>query len=393
MNLKHIASAKMLLSHWSPSKLNNLLEETDIEMSRALDYVSPNNIKVSCVQLALRNELPAKECLELIISNVNSAVRDGSQLIVFPEYIGLLPLLSSSSLFDLCYQFSEDLINSAQEPVEQALQFYNKYLAQPLYESYVRFFSLLAIKASVYILAGTTIVRTREGLYNRAFLFDPDGNIVLQQDKLHLSPFEKLCGILPGKGIHAAQTKLCRVSVLTGLDQRIFEAARAAHTLGAQLLLCPSAFSSSRSSAFFQSCAFMRCQEQPVFAVSAWLTGDFMDLPFRAISGIYAPFSASKLGNGIIMQTERPAANACLTARIDLERLSQDPDLYISDINPAVEEMAQREYGLARQTPVEEDSGDEEENDAAQQQQMEEAAVTDEAMEEAFESDILQEQD
>lgn len=93
------------------------------------------------------------------------------------------------------------------------------------------------------------------------------------------------------------------------------------------------------------------------------------------------------------MQTERPAANACLTARIDLERLSQDPDLYISDINPAVEEMAQREYGLARQTPVEEDSGDEEENDAAQQQQMEEAAVTDEAMEEAFESDILQEQD
>ena len=54
MNLKHIASAKLLLSHWSPSKLNNLLEETDIEMSRALDYVSPNNIKVSCVQLALR---------------------------------------------------------------------------------------------------------------------------------------------------------------------------------------------------------------------------------------------------------------------------------------------------------------------------------------------------
>ena len=120
MNLKHIASAKMLLSHWSPSKLNNLLEETDIEMSRALDYVSPNNIKLSCVQLALRDELPAKECLDLIISNVNSAVRDGSQLIVFPEYIGLLPLLSSSSLFDLCYQFSEDLINSAQEPVEQA---------------------------------------------------------------------------------------------------------------------------------------------------------------------------------------------------------------------------------------------------------------------------------
>ena len=174
--------------------------------------------------------------------------------------------------------------------------------------------------------------------------------------------------------------------MLTGLDQRIFEAARAAHTLGAQLLLCPSAFSSSRSSAFFQSCAFMRCQEQPVFAVSAWLTGDFMDLPFRAISGIYAPFSASKLGNGHHHADRAPRRQRHTRSRVDLERLSQDPDLYISDINPAVEEMAQREYGLARQTPVEEDSGDEEENDAAQQQQMEEAAVTDEAMEEAFES-------
>ena len=86
MNLKHIASAKMLLSHWSPSKLNNLLEETDIEMSRALDYVSPNNIKVSCVQLALRNELPAKECLDLIISNVNSAT--AASWLSFPNISG-----------------------------------------------------------------------------------------------------------------------------------------------------------------------------------------------------------------------------------------------------------------------------------------------------------------
>lgn len=377
MNLKHIASAKMLLSHWNPSKLNHLLENTDINLSRALEYVSPNNIKVSCVQIALHNELPAKECLELIISNVNSAVRDGTQLIVFPEYIGLMPLLSSPSLFDLCYQFSEDLINANQSAIDEAIQFYCKYLAQPLLESYTRFFSMLAIKASIYILAGTMIVRTREGLFNRAFLFDPDGNIILQQDKLHLSPAEKLCGIQPGKGVLTAQTKLCRVAILSGTDQRVFETARAAHTLGAQLLLCPSAFSPSRSSAFFQSCAFMRCQEQPVFAISSWLTGDFMDLPFRAISGIYAPFSASKLGNGVVMQTERPSANACLTARIDLERLSQDPDLYISDINPAIEEMARREYGLARQTPVtashDEETEDEEDDRPSSTDQTEES--------------------
>ena len=337
MSLKTIAAAKLLLANWSCPKLDRLLEQTEIRMSRALDYVSPNNIKVSCVQMALRAEMPAKDCLNLMISNLNSAVADGSQLVVFPEYIGLLPLLSSDSLFDYSYQFSEELLHQNREELPEYLQFFSKYLAQPLFESYTHFFSMLAIKASIYILAGTTIVRTRDGLANRAFLFDPDGNILLMQDKLHLSPEEKLCGLIPGTGIKAAETKLC-----------------------SQLLLCPSAFSSSLSSAYFQSCAFMRCQEHPMFAISSWLTGTFMDLPFRAISGIYAPFSASKLGNGIIMQTDRPSANACLTARIDLERLSQDPDLYISDLNPAVEEMARQEYALARHTEIVPDDGEDE---------------------------------
>lgn len=176
MKLKYVAASKLLLSNWSIPKLDRVLEQTDIRLSRSLDFVSPNNIKVSCVQMALHNELPAKDALEMVLGSVNRAVSDGSQLIVFPEYVGLLPLLSSSSLFDLCYQFSEDLLNSDTEPVQEALSFYTKYLAQPLYESYIRFFSMLAIKASVYILAGTTIVRTREGLVNRAFLFDPDGH-------------------------------------------------------------------------------------------------------------------------------------------------------------------------------------------------------------------------
>lgn len=366
MNLKHMAAAKLLCSNWSSTKLDHLLEQTDIRMSRALDYVMPNNIKVSCVQLSLKAELPFKDCMELILANVNTAVADGTQLIVFPEYIGLLPILSSPSIFDLCYQFSEDLINQDREAVEEVLHFYSKYLAQPLLESYLHFFSLLAIKSSVYILAGSIIVKTREGFVNRSFLFDPDGNVVLHQDKLHLSPAEKFCGLIAGKSISVAQTKLCRMAILTGMDQRVYEAANAAHLMGAQLLLCPSAFCESNSSEYFQSCSFMRCQEQPVFAISSWLTGDFMDLPFRAISGIYAPFSASKMGNGIIMQTERPTANACLTARIDLERLSQDPDLYISDINPIIEEMARKEYALARQTKPSgaEDNVDMEEEEA-----------------------------
>ena len=67
MKLKYVAASKLLLSNWSIPKLDRVLEQTDIRLSRSLDFVSPNNIKVSCVQMALHNELPAKDALEMVL--------------------------------------------------------------------------------------------------------------------------------------------------------------------------------------------------------------------------------------------------------------------------------------------------------------------------------------
>ena len=74
MKLKYVAASKLLLSNWSIPKLDRVLEQTDIRLSRSLDFVSPNNIKVSCVQMALHNELPAKDALEMVLGSVNRAI-------------------------------------------------------------------------------------------------------------------------------------------------------------------------------------------------------------------------------------------------------------------------------------------------------------------------------
>ena len=349
MNLRNTFAAKMLCNAWNPAKLTRFVDDAEIEMSRALDYVMPNNIKVSCVQMALHAEMSMKDCLNLIISNVKTAVADGSQLIVFPEYIGLLPLLSSDILFDTAYQFSDDLIKRHNPECDEALDFFSRHLAQPLLDGYTAFFSRLACLSSIYILAGTTIMKSRDGLVNRSYLFDPDGTLVLKQNKLHLSSQESFCGLVPGNSLSTVQTKLGRIAVLTGKDQRVYEAGHAAYQQGAQLLLCPSAFSSSQGSAYFQTGVLMRGQEHPMFGVSSWLTGEFMDLPFRSVSGIYAPFSASKQGDGIVTQTDAPTSSACLTARIDIENLIDDPDLYISDINIGIDQLLREEYSLYHQ--------------------------------------------
>ena len=162
MKLKYVAASKLLLSNWSIPKLDRVLEQTDIRLSRSLDFVSPNNIKVSCVQMALHNELPAKDALEMVLGSVNRAVSDGSQLIVFPEYVGLLPLLSSSSLFDLCYQSprtcSTVTPNRSKKLSPSTPNIWHSRCMKAISASS----RCLVIKASVYILAGTTVVRTRE---------------------------------------------------------------------------------------------------------------------------------------------------------------------------------------------------------------------------------------
>ena len=218
MKLKYVAASKLLLSNWSIPKLGRTRADRHPSVPLAGLCQSQQHQGFLCAdgtaQRAACQGCPGDgfgqyqprcirrqpvDCLSRIHRSAPAA-----QLLIAVRPV--LPVLRRA------------IAQRRHRTVQEALSFYTKYLAQPLYESYIRFFSMLAIKASVYILAGTTIVRTREGLVNRAFLFDPDGTIILQQDKLHLSPQEKLCGILPGKELQTVPTKLCRISVLTGMQ-------------------------------------------------------------------------------------------------------------------------------------------------------------------------------
>lgn len=352
MNLKLLSASKLFFAKNNAARIEKILHQRKVKPSKALEYVMPSNIKVTAVQIALEKDQTFVDLVASFCSIVDRATQAGSQLICFPEFAGMLPLLTSKPFYEELYLFSDDLISERENQVGASLSFYLRHIAHPLWECSCNLFGQLAAGYRVYILAGTMLVKTKDGLVNRGMLFGPDGKLILEQDKLHLTDQERMLGVKPGNGIQVADTVMGKVSILIGKDQRVFETAKAAHSQGAQILLCPSGLSVSESSSFFQSCAFMRCQEQSVFAVSSWLTGDFMDLPFRAISGIYAPFAASKLGNGVIVQSDKPKESACMTARIDLDRLGKDVDLYKSDMNPKIEELLRLQYTKPRQPPV-----------------------------------------
>lgn len=359
MSLKLFSATKLFASKCNSSRVEKYISQRHIKPSNALEYVIPSNIKLTAIQLSLKAPASFVDWMAELCQIMDQSCREGSQLVCFPEYIGLMPLFTSRPLYEEAYQFSDDLLNDRDKEIEHSMTYFTSKLSHCLYDSYTSLFSSLASSYRIYVQAGSILVKTRDGFVNHACLFGPDGKLILEQNKLHLSEHEKSIGIIPGKDIQVVDSDLGKMSILIGKDQRVFETAKAARNQGAQILLCPSGLSISESSSFFQSCAFMRCQEQEMFAVCSWLTGDFMDLPFRAISGIYSPFSISKSGNGIIVQSENPSGSACMTARIDLERLGKDVDLYKSDINSAVQELLLSQYSSPRPSPVSIDLYDE----------------------------------
>lgn len=358
MNLKLMTAAKLLAGRCAPAKMARFVDDRNIKALRTKDYyISPNNVKLTAVQLMLEPGMGLEDCLASLCDVVEKAAEDGSDLVCFPEYVGLLPLLTSPTLYDRCIQLLVDLQEENTAALQEVQNFFATRLAEPLFEGYYNFFSLLASVSHMYIQAGSAIVRSHGQLYNRAYLFGPKGEVVLEQNKLHLTATEKRLGLCSGQELAVAETRLGKVSILTGRDQQVFEAAKAAHLQGAQVLLCPSSLSLAEGEAWFSSGAFLRCQERPVFAVASWFCGDLLGegrnpgLPFRGLAGVYGPCGATKMGNGIAIQAENTNCDACLTTRVDLERLGREVDLYTSDTNPVIQELLWEEYANPRPQP------------------------------------------
>lgn len=371
MNLKLMTAAKLLAGRCAPSKVVRFVDDRNIKALRTKDYyISPNNVKLTAVQLMLEPGMGLDDCLASLCDVVEKAAEDGSDLVCFPEYTGLLPLLTSPTLYDRCIQLLVDLQEDDAAALQEVQNLFASRLAEPLFEGYYNFFSLLASVTHMYIQAGSAIVRAHGQLYNRAYLFGPKGEVVLEQNKIHQTPTEKRLGICPGQEVSVADTRLGKVAILTGRDQQVFEAAKAAHLQGAQVLLCPAGLSLAEGEAWFSSGAFLRCQERPVFAVSSWFCGDLLGegrekgLPFRGLAGVYGPCGATKMGNGIAIQAESTNCDACLTTRVDLERLGREVDLYTSDTNSLIQELLWEEYAHPRPQPESLPMDDPEEEEA-----------------------------
>lgn len=142
---------------------------------------------------------------------------------------------------------------------------------------YVEFFTRMAMKYNLNIIAGSHLTVESGKLFNIASLFRRDGSVE-RQYKLHISPSElRWWGVSAGDEVRVFDTDRGKIAILIGDDVAFPETARIATGKGANLLFVP--FNTDIRSGYMRirSCAQARCIENGLYCV---LAGPIGNLPF-----------------------------------------------------------------------------------------------------------------
>ncbi|MEG1870165.1 MAG: nitrilase-related carbon-nitrogen hydrolase [Oscillospiraceae bacterium] len=333
--------SRFLAKQLSPLSVKEIIDELNITPSPLGERISHSNIRISMVNLPVICYKNSRTFIEDMNDYVAKAVAERSQLVCFPQYTGLLPL----TIFSMYDQLEETVENALLERDEPTLKrmgdLFCKLLSSTIFDFYYNTFALLAIKHNIYIQAGSVLLKTSRGLVNRAFLFAPNGEAILQQDKLYPNEQEKMLGVVAGTHIKVAETLLGNIAVVIGEDNRYFEPYRLASSQGCKIVIAPSGGENFTTIKYYRSTAPMRSQENRLYSVQSVLLYNLLPMKGQGIGGFYCPYQLTKTGDGILSYLKEPGV---LSARLDVDSLVRLVDTYTADSNSVVYRLLAEQY-------------------------------------------------
>lgn len=220
---------------------------------------------------------------------VSSAAAAGAQLVVLPEYLAL------EAAAGFAPEVRADLARSL-----AALQ--------PLHPAWESLVLELARRYSVHLQPGTFLREVTPGRYrNRAALVSPEGRIV-HQDKLVLTRYERGAGAIEaGDALHAFDTDLGRVGILTCYDVEFPLHARALIEAGVRLILVPSCTDTAAGATRVGIGCQARAMENGVYVVRAVTSGTADWSPVldtnTGEAAIYTPIDRGFPADGVLARS------------------------------------------------------------------------------------------
>ncbi len=245
-------------------------------------------VKIASAQYPIEEITSFPEFQAKISLWVQQAAAEGAEVLVFPEYAALeLARIGGAHV-------SRDLNGSL-----GALQI--------LIEDYEAAYASLAVRYSVFILAGSALVRLPEGCYvNRARLFSPSGKYGSQQ-KIIMTRFEaEEWGISPGTGLCVFDIGIAKLGVAICYDAEFPLIVRALAESGAEILLVPSCTDTHSGYCRVRTACASRALENQIYTVQSSTVGEApwlaaLDVNIGA-AAVFAPPDRASQPSGLVVE-------------------------------------------------------------------------------------------
>ena len=234
------------------------------------------------------------------------AVEAGAQLLLLPEYAGL--------------------VLSGQLPAGQRGDLKASIAGiQPLIGPWLALCEGIARRWGVYLQPGSLPVQGSDGRYrNRAWLFGPQG-VLGYQDKLMMTRFEReQWGITAGQGLQVFDTDLGRLGILICYDNEFPMLARRLAERGADLILAPSCTDTVAGYHRVRIGAQARALENQVAVLQSPTVGraDWSPALDENVgrAGLFVPPDHGMPGDGVVAESEElsPLKSRWMVCEVDL---------------------------------------------------------------------------
>ncbi|MEG2295391.1 MAG: nitrilase-related carbon-nitrogen hydrolase [Oscillospiraceae bacterium] len=304
---------------YSYESIERKIKKLPIQPYRSLNNSSKKDVKVGVISLQYKKYKTINHLIKEIYDLLQKSVAEGAQMVVFPEYTGmlLLPIIGCK----------EVQIRRKAFDIGNTIEDVKKY-SDVVADIFCAMFSTFASTFNIYIMAGSMLIYENEKIMNRAFLFDFIGGIAGEQDKICISENERLNGVIAGSQLKIVNTQMGKIAILIGEDQNYHELFAYSVSQKANLILAP-----SRTGACFvgNDMAF-RVNDSNIYALKSVLNIDLFSLKKENISGIFAPYQLTRNHDGRYKLSYK-CCNECVVAPLDYSKLSETLDIYNTDSN------------------------------------------------------------
>lgn len=264
-----------------------------------------NHFKVASVQFNVQSYYSLNEFEKHIEFSISQAIREQSDIIIFPEFF-TLPLL----------KLPEAPTSKISSRVDWLTQ---------IEDWFLNFLSSTAKQAKIDIIGGSFIARREEKNFNLCPIATRDGVLTLQP-KIHVTPFERdYLNIQGGNELNVFQSQQARFGINICYDVEFPETSRRLSRQGMDVLFVPYCTEDKHGFHRVHDCAKSRAIENQIYVVTSGLCGeisgieDMMDKHF-AQSSIISPCDTGFPESGIYQMCSSQDEEI-LVQKLDIQKL------------------------------------------------------------------------